>query len=582
MTYSIDEQFSGSRALRVSSDSPSFPCSQTLRSALFLFLAILGLCLCSAAQSTPGFLTFDAPGAVVNPSKSPSGTAVTAIDSTGNIAGIFTDGGGSPHAFVRSPIGAFSLIEQPAWPVSGSIPIAFDGAGDLVGMWGDSTKDMYGFIRTAAGAVTSFFVPDAVQTYPMSMDVAGDVAGIFRFGTTGPYYIFVRTAAGSITDRMSTSCSNTKQLLNVTLNPALTVAGTCVDSANVFHGFLISSTGTVTAVGASGAGAGTDQGTAITGLDESGNVVGSYVDSAQVAHGFVRSAAGTFSTFSAPGAGSGAMQGTYPFSYPRGFDSAGDVAGVFIDSNDEVHGFIRTAAGAISAFDPPGQGPASASNWKAPLFAPAARPVIELPSGTYTTPGVTICYTDDGSVPTTNSKKYQGPIQISTTGVIQAMAASGAWGPSQVATKSYHFQLPPTIRPVFSPPGDSYSGTQVVTITSAAQNAMVYYTLNGGTPQTGKNAGPTTSVYTGPITVTDSAMITAVAVQPGAAPSPATTAQYIIGTSNQPMIYTIAGNGSEGYSGDGGPAPLAGINSVSIGMVKDNAATSTSPTPTTV
>jgi DNA-binding beta-propeller fold protein YncE len=37
-------------------------------------------------------------------------------------------------------------------------------------------------------------------------------------------------------------------------------------------------------------------------------------------------------------------------------------------------------------------------------------------------------------------------------------------------------------------------------------------------------------------------------------------AQYFIGSSGTSLIYSIAGNGSYGYSGDGGPAVAAGLN----------------------
>jgi hypothetical protein len=51
----------------------------------------------------------------------------------------------------------------------------------------------------------------------------------------------------------------------------------------------------------------------------------------------VRASSGTITTFEAPGAGAGAMQGTVCFS----INSAGAIAGTYIDANYVYHGFVR-------------------------------------------------------------------------------------------------------------------------------------------------------------------------------------------------------------------------------------------------
>src|SRR5208283_160279 len=60
----------------------------------------------------------------------------------------------------------------------------------------------------------------------------------------------------------------------------------------------------------------------------------------------------TFTTFEAPGAGNGANQGTVGYS----INTAGDIAGYYIDENDLVHGFVRVKNGTITAFEAPGAG----------------------------------------------------------------------------------------------------------------------------------------------------------------------------------------------------------------------------------
>src|SRR5271169_4694540 len=53
--------------------------------------------------------------------------------------------------------------------------------------------------------------------------------------------------------------------------------------------------------------------------------------------------------FDAPGAGTGPYQGTTSF-----FNNpAGTITGYYVDANYVTHGFVRTADGDITSFDPP-------------------------------------------------------------------------------------------------------------------------------------------------------------------------------------------------------------------------------------
>jgi hypothetical protein len=74
---------------------------------------------------------------------------------------------------------------------------------------------------------------------------------------------------------------------------------------------------TYTKFDAPGAGTAANQGTVANSINTAGAVAGWYIDAANANHGFVRSN-GTITTFDAPGAGTGANQGTFAYSINTG------------------------------------------------------------------------------------------------------------------------------------------------------------------------------------------------------------------------------------------------------------------------
>jgi Chitobiase/beta-hexosaminidase C-terminal domain len=74
--------------------------------------------------------------------------------------------------------------------------------------------------------------------------------------------------------------------------------------------------------------------------------------------------------------------------------------------------------------------------------------------------------------------------------------------------------------PTFSLQSGSYDGAIKVTISDAAPDAVIYYTLDGSKPQWDS------PVYTGPITVSKSAHLVAIAIPPHRLRSAPATASY--------------------------------------------------------
>lgn len=142
------------------------------------------------------------------------------------------------------------------------------------------------------------------------------------------------------------------------------VAGYCIDSIAVAHGFVRDARGGITVFDAPGAGPRQRQGTFAVDINNDGTIVGYFIDSKLVHHGFVRAPNGAVTTLDAPGAGEGLGppvmahpelrwgQGTVASSV----NDRGTIAGYFIDAKNVRHGFLRDRLGNFLAFDVPGSG----------------------------------------------------------------------------------------------------------------------------------------------------------------------------------------------------------------------------------
>jgi len=117
-------------------------------------------------------------------------------------------------------------------------------------------------------------------------------------------------------------------------------------------------------------------------------------------------------------------------------------------------------------------------------LAQAATPAFSLAAGTYTsaqsvtisdaTPGATIYYTTNGTAPTPASNVYSGPITVSATETVQAIAVSSSTSQSTIASALYTISISGTT-PVISWPnpaavtyGTALSATQLDATTTVA------------------------------------------------------------------------------------------------------------------
>ena len=161
-----------------------------------------------------------------------------------------------------------------------------------------------------------------------------------------------------------------------------------------------------------------------------------------------------------------------------------------------------------------------------------ATPTFTPPAGTYSsqqtvtisdaTAGATIYYTTNGTTPTTSSTVYSGPITVTTTETVEAIAVLTNYTNSAVAIAVYTLNLPQASTPTFSPVAGSYTSTQTITISSLTPGSAIYYTVNGSTPTT------SSTLYTGPITVASTETVKAIATATGFNPSAVASATYTI------------------------------------------------------
>jgi hypothetical protein len=159
-----------------------------------------------------------------------------------------------------------------------------------------------------------------------------------------------------------------------------------------------------------------------------------------------------------------------------------------------------------------------------PIFSPAVGTYASAQTVTVfdATSGATIYYTTNGTTPTTSSAIYSGPITVSATETLEAIAEKTGYTNSTVAAAAYTITPTTAATPTFSLPGGSYGSAQTVSIFDATSGATIYYTTNGTTPTT------SSAVNSGPITVSSSATLRAIAAAPGDFNSSVASASYTI------------------------------------------------------
>jgi hypothetical protein len=187
-------------------------------------------------------------------------------------------------------------------------------------------------------------------------------------------------------------------------------------------------------------------------------------------------------------------------------------------------------------------GPAALTNIGYGASVPAAAPSFSPAGGTYAstqtvsissaTSGAFISYTTDGSTPTsTSGTVYSGPVTISSTTTLNAIAYESGFTDSPASSATYTINLPQAAAPSFSPAAGIYTSAQTVSISSATSGVSIRYTTDGSAPTEASG-----TIYSGPVSISSTTTLQAIAYETGFTASDVTSAAYTINTGGGPIV----------------------------------------------
>jgi hypothetical protein len=202
-----------------------------------------------------------------------------------------------------------------------------------------------------------------------------------------------------------------------------------------------------------------------------------------------------------------------------------------------------------------------------PTFSPAAGTYISAQSVTISdsTSGATIYYTADGSTPTTSSATYNGPITVSSSETIHAIATASGFTTSVVGSAAYMIVTPLSITTTASQIPGGTVNTAYAGVTLAATGGVAPYTwsISSGSLPAGLSLNSSTGTISGAPTTAGLSSFTIQVADSEPSPQKATLPASIASSSGTLAISTAslpAGTDGAAYSQtlatSGGVPPL--------------------------
>ena len=180
------------------------------------------------------------------------------------------------------------------------------------------------------------------------------------------------------------------------------------------------------------------------------------------------------------------------------------------------------------------------------LAVKATTPSFSLAPGTYDetqtvtissdTSGAILRYTTDGTLPTsTTGTVYTGPVSLSSTATLRAIAYKSGFADSHVAS-GYYIVNSVVATPTFSPTPDMWKTSPLWITISSTSGAAIRYTTDGSTPTT-----TTGTVYAGPMSIAVTTTFKAIAYRAGMTDSAVATGAFTI-SSAEARLTPIGGD----------------------------------------
>jgi len=288
-----------------------------------------------AEGRTHGFLwqpngqltTIDIPGG--------SEVFIWGMNNLGKIVGSYNDANGVHHGFLRNLAGKLTTLNPPfAYWKYGSFALAINDVGQIAGEYIDQNGQDNAYLRQADGTYVAFDPPNSYQVISVLINQNGQIAGWYTSqpGGTNNEHVFLREVDGTISNFDVPGYSAPEPLA---LGADGSIAGIAQDAAFIYHDFLRDALGTVTVFDVPNGRANYDWPVGIT---DAGNLIGRFLYSSGRAYrGWQRGPGGTFTYFRDPNAGTFEYQGTAPTCA----SGNGKVAGLYYDSQNAIHGFVK-------------------------------------------------------------------------------------------------------------------------------------------------------------------------------------------------------------------------------------------------
>jgi hypothetical protein len=277
-----------------------------------------------------------------------TGTYPMGVNDSLSVAGYYKDASQQIHGFVRLVMGQVTSFD-----VAGSImtqPVGINDMGEIAGSYEAASGIQRGFLRLANGTITTFNPSDAQgSTVPTAINASGEIAGVYSTSAlTPPSLGFLRYANGSIA---TFGIAGSTFVNPQSINADGEVTGEYLYDGNTqIGGFVRHANAQITTFHY-------EQGIVPSGINKNGMVTGWYATTGF--HGFLRSAEGVLTSFDPPGTlltqyisinRAGQVTGSYNVktSIKPSVKPGGSTPSIL------SHGFLRAHDGNMESFDPPG------------------------------------------------------------------------------------------------------------------------------------------------------------------------------------------------------------------------------------